>query len=105
MSNKFDFFYQMYVDFCLIISLLLHQSVRPFPAERRVSARTTLRSGGLKVGNLETTWGWYGTSLGQLGTSLGLLGTSLGPLGTSLRLLETIFGLHRSKEEPVHEPP
>ena len=57
MSNKFDFFYQMYVDFCLIISLLLHQSVRPFPAERRVSARTTLRSGGLKVGNLETTWG------------------------------------------------
>ena len=57
MSNEFDIFYQVFVDFCLIISLLLHQSVRPFPDERRVSARTTLRSGGLRVGNLETTWG------------------------------------------------
>ena len=110
MSNKFDFFYQVFVDFCLIISLLPHQSVRPFPTERRVSAPWDLAV--LK----SATWRQLGDNMGQLGDNMGLVcdnlglvwdyfGTSLGLLGTSLGLLETIFGIHRSKEEPVHEPP
>ena len=91
MSNKFDFFYQVFVDFCLIISLLPHQSVRPFPTERRVSAPWDLAV--LK----SATWRQLGDNMGQVWDNLGLVWDYLGLVWDYLRLFSEYIGAKKSQ--------